>query len=159
MLNIALVQWNAGPGQEWCKGVENPRHPWHFHRCTKRQNRRVLPPRSTCDDGLFRSEPRLFAGATFIFDAFETDWLAGAAGFEPLHIESEFAKTLSPRGRTRTCASRIKDARAALLTKASGARSTPRSCSGGMKFSRNGVCRQNISDARFNPAEVMVPCG
>ena len=73
MLNVAPVQWNAGPGQEWCKGVENPRHPWHFHRCTKRQNRRVLPPRSTCDDGLFRSEPRLFAGATFIFDAFETD--------------------------------------------------------------------------------------
>jgi hypothetical protein len=29
------------------------------------------------------------------WDALETDWLAGAAGFEPLHIESEFAKTLS----------------------------------------------------------------
>ena len=40
----------------------------------------------------------------------------------------EFAKTLSP-GAIRTCASRIKDARAALLTKVSGARSTPRSCS------------------------------
>ncbi len=38
------------------------------------------------------------------------DWLAGAPGFEPLHIESEFAKTLSPGGRTRTCASRIKGA-------------------------------------------------
>jgi hypothetical protein len=52
-------------------------------------------------------------------------------------LESEFAKTLSPGGGTRTCASRIKDARAALLTKVSGARSTPRSCSGGMKFSRS----------------------
>src|SRR3954447_16858264 len=28
--------------------------------------------------------------------ALETDWPAGAAGFEPLHLESEFAKTLSP---------------------------------------------------------------
>jgi hypothetical protein len=60
--------------------------------------------------------------------ALETDWLVGAAGFEPLHIESEFAKTLSPGGRTRTCASRIKDARAHFLQRVSGARSTPRSC-------------------------------
>ena len=42
--------------------------------------------------------------------ALETDWPVGAAGFEPLHIESEFAKTLSPGGRTQTCASRIQDA-------------------------------------------------
>ncbi len=30
--------------------------------------------------------------------ALETDWPVGAAGFEPLHIESEFAKTLNPGG-------------------------------------------------------------
>ncbi len=57
--------------------------------------------------------------------ALETDWPVGAAGFGPQHIESEFAKTLSPKGRTRTCASRNKDGRAALLTNLSGAQSTP----------------------------------
>src|SRR3954463_5042475 len=77
-----------------------------------------------------------------------TDWLAGAAGFEPLHTESEFAKALSPGGRTRTCASRIKDARAALLTKVSGARSTPRSYSGGMKFSRSDFEMQRFESRR-----------
>jgi hypothetical protein len=38
----------------------------------------------------------------------ETDWPVGAAGFEPLHIGIGIAKTLSPGGGTRTCASRIK---------------------------------------------------
>jgi hypothetical protein len=38
--------------------------------------------------------PRGFK-ATFICDALETDWLAGAAGLEPLHLRSQFAKTLS----------------------------------------------------------------
>jgi hypothetical protein len=38
---------------------------------------------------------RHFAGGPLQY-AVETDWLAGAAGFEPLHMESEFATTLSP---------------------------------------------------------------
>jgi hypothetical protein len=35
--------------------------------------------------------------ATFIFDAFETDWLVEAAGFEHLHSRIGIAKTLSSR--------------------------------------------------------------
>jgi hypothetical protein len=35
------------------------------------------------------------SGATFICDALETDWLAGAAGFEHLHSRIGIAKTLS----------------------------------------------------------------
>jgi hypothetical protein len=29
----------------------------------------------------------------FIFDAFETDWLVGAAGFEPLHFRIEIRQS------------------------------------------------------------------
>ena len=43
--------------------------------------------------------------ATFICDALETDWLAGAAGLEPLHLRSQFAKTPSQGERIRTSAS------------------------------------------------------
>src|SRR3954447_9098889 len=35
--------------------------------------------------------------------ALETDWPVEAAGFEPLHLRSEFTKTLSLGDRTRTC--------------------------------------------------------
>ena len=38
-------------------------------------------------------------GATFIFDAFETDWLVGAAGFEPLHIRIGICQDSQPGGR------------------------------------------------------------
>ena len=55
---------------------------------------------------LLRQEARAAAmNADSIQYALETDWPVGAAGFEPLHIESEFAKTLSPGTKTRICAS------------------------------------------------------
>jgi hypothetical protein len=37
--------------------------------------------------------------------ALETDWPVGAAGLEPLHLRSQFAKTLSQGERIRTSAS------------------------------------------------------
>ena len=41
---------------------------------------------------------------TFIFDAFETDWLVGAAGFEPLHLGLQLARDSSQGVRIRTSA-------------------------------------------------------
>ncbi len=67
--------------------------------------------------------PTIWAGRASEAAAMNADSIQYA--LEPLHIESEFAKTLSPKGRTRTCASRNKDGRAALLTNLSGAQSTP----------------------------------
>jgi len=70
-----------------------------------------------------------------------TGWL-GRRDSNHCILESEFAKTLSPGGGTRTCASRIE-----------GARSAPRSCSGGMKFSRPlhiriGICQDSQPGGR-----------
>ena len=82
--------------------------------------------------------------------ALETDWPVGAAGVRTSAYRIGICQTSAQGGRTSTCASRIKDARAALLTKVSGARSTPRSCSGGMKFSRSDFEMQRFESRRPN---------
>ena len=69
-----------------------------------------------------------------IDDALETDWPAGAAGFEPLHIRIGICqKLLSPAARTRICASQIEPH----FLQTSQAPDRRLSRSGEMKFSRS----------------------
>ena len=58
-------------------------------------------PNSAHGDQLISTKPRGTARflSDFIFDAFETDWLVGAAGFEPLHIRIGICQDSQPGGR------------------------------------------------------------
>jgi hypothetical protein len=99
-------------------------------------------PNSAHGDQLISAKSRGTARfcATFICDALETDWLAGAAGFEPLHFGLQLAQDSQPGredsnlcilesgsqlgARTRTCVSRITGAPAALSKNVAGVRPT-----------------------------------
>ncbi len=70
-------------------------------------------------------------------------------------LESEFAKTLSPGGGTRTLAHL--ESKMLELTKDSGARSTPRTCSGGMKFSRSDFEMQRFENVKYEGRSKTAP--